>query len=38
MRQVSAGLLRVAAGVLAMGLLVPAASAQSTGKTVKFIP
>jgi peptide/nickel transport system substrate-binding protein len=38
MRQVSAGLLRVAAGVLAMGLLVPAASAQSTGKTIKFIP
>jgi len=38
MRQVSAGLLRVAAALLAMSLLAPAATAQSTGKTIKFIP
>ena len=38
MRRISARLWRVAAVALAAGLLAPASHAQSTGKTLKFIP
>jgi peptide/nickel transport system substrate-binding protein len=38
MRLMWAGLLRVALAVVAASLLAGAASAQSTGKTIKFIP
>ena len=38
MRPMWAGMLRVAAAVLAAGLLAGPASAQTSGKTIKFIP
>jgi hypothetical protein len=38
MRLMWAGLLRVASALVAASLLAGAASAQSTGKTIKFIP
>lgn len=38
MRLMWAGLLRVASAVVAASLLAGAASAESTGKTIKFIP
>src|SRR6202158_1126540 len=38
MRGISTGLLRAAAMAIAAGLLAPAAFAQSSGKTLNFIP
>jgi peptide/nickel transport system substrate-binding protein len=38
MRGISTGLLRAAAMAIAAGLLAPAAFAQSSGKTLRFIP